>query len=138
MHRACFPENPWNLAAIIEIMRVAGSFGLIAWEDESPVGLALALDLGTECEILTLGVVLERRRAGIGLALLESVCLEAHRRGAESVVLEVAVDNIAALGLYAKRGFKQVGQRTNYYRVAGQPVDALVLRLPLAVAAIDP
>src|SRR5206468_3188918 len=57
---------------------------------------------------------------------------EARRRSAECVVLEVAVDNIAALALYAARGFIPAGRRGNYYRRVGHSADALGLRLSLA------
>ena len=105
LHRACFPEDPWSSLAIAEIMSITGCFGRIAWADEMPAGFALALDLRKECEILALGVLSERRREGIGSALLDSVCSEGRIRGAECIVLEVAVDNSAALALYTARGF---------------------------------
>jgi len=132
LHRACFPADPWDAPAIAEIMRMAGFFGRIAWAAEAPAGFALALSLGEECELLSLGVVRERRRAGIGSALLGSVCSEALRLGAECVVLEVAVDNEAARALYTARGFIPVGRRRNYYRQQERSMDALVLRLALA------
>jgi ribosomal-protein-alanine N-acetyltransferase len=132
LHSACFPEDPWAAPAIAEITRMAGFFGRIAWEGEMPDGFALALDLRDECEILSLGVLPERRRERVGTALLDSVCVEARRRGAECIVLEVAADNVAALALYAVRGFIPVGRRGNYYRRTGHSADALVLRLALA------
>ncbi len=134
LHGSCFHEDPWDIAAIAGIMGIAGSFGRIVWEDEQPAGFVLALDLGEECEILSLGVLPERRRAGCGSALLASVCLEAKSRNAKSVVLEVAVDNLAARAFYAAREFISVGCRPNYYERAGRRVDALVLRLALAGA----
>lgn len=132
LHRACFPEDPWNPAAMTDIMDMAGFFGRVAWEDERPVGFALALDLGKECEILSLGVVSERRRAGIGPALLEAVTSEARLRGAEYIVLEVAANNVAALALYVTYGFTQIGRRRSYYQQGSGRVDALVLRMALA------
>lgn len=132
LHRACFPEDPWDLSAIAEIMGIAGFFGRIAWEGHMPDGFALALDLRKECEILSLGVLPERRRIGIGSALLDSICFEARLRSAEYIVLEVAVDNRAALALYAKRGFIPVGRRPDYYRQASRQVDARLLRLALS------
>ncbi len=131
LHRSCFPEDPWDTSAIVEILGTFGFFGRIAWEDETPAGFALARDLRKECEILSLGVLPERRREGVGTALLNSVCVEARLRSAESIVLEVAVDNIAALALYAARGFLPVGRRRNYYRRTRNSADALVLRLAL-------
>lgn len=132
LHCACFPEDPWNSLAIAEIMNIAGFFGHIAWVDEMPAGFALALHLGEECEILALGVLPSRRREGIGSALLDSICVEGRLRGARRIVLEVAVDNRAALSVYTARGFIQVGHRWNYYRQAGSRGDALVLRRALA------
>jgi ribosomal-protein-alanine N-acetyltransferase len=136
LHGVCFPEDPWDLVAITEIMRIPGFFGQIAWEKEELAGFALALDLGRECEILALGVVPEQRRAGTGGALLGSICLVARLRGAEWVTLEVADDNAAARALYAKQGFTVIGRRQDYYRRARNVIDALILRRPLVTAAL--
>ena len=138
LHCACFPEDPWNSLAIVEIMNITGCFGRIAWADERPAGFVLALDLGKECEILSLGVLPERRREGIGSTLLDSICSEGRVRGAECIVLEVAVDNSAALSLYTGRGFIPVGHRRNYYRQASRRGDALVLQRALADVKIQP
>jgi ribosomal-protein-alanine N-acetyltransferase len=132
LHSACFPEDPWNSFAIAEIMNITGFFGRIAWADEMPVGFVLALNLRQEYEILSLGVLPERRREGIGSTLLDSVCSAGRVSGAEFIVLEVAVDNSAALALYTSRGFRSIGHRRNYYRQANRRVDALVLQLALA------
>lgn len=136
LHRACFPEDPWDLAAMTDILRMPGCFGGVAWSPAEPVGFALALALGEESEILTLGVVPAKRRVGIGAALLDSVCAAARRGGARSVVLEVAADNNAARALYAGRGFVAVGRRPDYYRRRRLPIDALVLRLGLSADAV--
>lgn len=108
-----------------------GGFGILAWQGESPIGFVLALDLRGECEVLSLGVVPERRRRGAGAALIAALAQEARRRGAQSLVLEVAEDNIAAAALYAACGFVAIGRRPDYYRRFGHFVDALVLRLRL-------
>lgn len=129
LHGVCFPEDPWGLAAMSDILRMPGCFGRIASTMGRPVGFALALALGTESEILALGVVPEQRRAGIGAALLDSICGAARRGGSHSVVLEVAADNTGARALYAERGFVPVGRRPDYYRRGRLPIDALVLRL---------
>jgi [ribosomal protein S18]-alanine N-acetyltransferase len=132
LHRACFADDPWDAKTIAEIAGLAGFFGLVARDDADPVGFAFAFGPGPECEIASLAVVPERRRAGIGAALLEAICDEARRRGSECVVLEVAADNEAARLLYAARGFVRAGWRRDYYRRAGCQIDAQVLRLTLA------
>jgi ribosomal-protein-alanine N-acetyltransferase len=135
LHSACFPEDPWGPSAIAEILGITGCFGRIVWEDETPAGFALALDLRKECEIVSIGVLPERRRGGLGAALLDALCVEARLHAAESIVLEVAIDNAAARALYAGRGFIPVGRRQNYYRRTRNSADALVLRLALAAAS---
>ncbi|MBV8091583.1 MAG: GNAT family N-acetyltransferase [Alphaproteobacteria bacterium] len=131
LHRTIFHEDPWDTPAIAGIMRIAGFFGRIASENEQPIGFVMALDLGEESEIVSLGVLPERRRAGCGSALLAAICREAKLRGSRSLVLEVAIDNIAARAFYDSRGFTPVSLRLNYYRRAERLVDALILRLAL-------
>jgi len=90
----------------------------------------------SEAEIVSLGVLPNHRRRGIGSAILDAVCGAARLRGAERVVLEVALDNEAARALYAGRGFTVVGRRRNYYRRAERLVDALILRVHLPTASL--
>ena len=135
LHQACFPEDPWDAGAIAQVMGIPGFFGHVEWREETPIGFALALDLGREAEILSLGVLREHRRAGVGASLLDAVCSEARERGIRSVVLEVAVNNVAARALYAANSFIVVGHRRNYYRQAGGLVDGLILRRELATGS---
>src|SRR6202008_1166749 len=80
LHRACFPEDPWDAGAIKQIMGIPGFFGRVAWAKAAPAGFALALALGEEAEILSLGVLPDHRRRGIGSAILDAVCGEARFR----------------------------------------------------------
>jgi ribosomal-protein-alanine N-acetyltransferase len=115
-----------------EIIAMIGFFGRIAFDNEEATGLALAQGMGEECEILTLGVVPARRRAGIGSALLAAIVGECRGHGTRTLFLEVAEDNIPARALYATYGFVQIGRRANYYRRPSGHADALVLRLLLS------
>ena len=135
LHRACFPDDPWEVAALSRIMALSGGFGWLVWEDEEPAGFVLIRDLGNECEILSLGVTPRWLRRGIAQTLLDTAFAEATRRGLASVVLEVAVDNEPAANLYAATGFVAVGRRARYYRRPDGRIDARILRrgLPRAV-----
>lgn len=132
LHRACFPEDPWEPGALARILALAGGFGWLAWEGPEPVGFILVRDLGNECEVLSLGVVPRHRRTGVGRELLATAIAEARRRELPSVVLEVAVDNEAAGNLYAEAGFTAVGRRARYYNRPDGRIDALILRLGLS------
>jgi ribosomal-protein-alanine N-acetyltransferase len=67
----------------------------------------------------------ERRRQGLGRALLAHVLGVASRLGAPRATLEVRASNTAALALYEGSGFVRAGRRPAYYT---HPVeDALIL-----------
>lgn len=137
MHAACFPDDPWDAVAIARLLAFDGVFGYLAWRDGNPAGFVIARNLGCEAEILSLGVLPEQRRGGVGRALLDRLRAEAVRRRIGSIVLEVAADNEAARRLYRAIGFNQVGARASYYRRGEGWIDALILRLPTEAEA-DP
>jgi [ribosomal protein S18]-alanine N-acetyltransferase len=131
LHRACFPDDPWEAGALARIMALSGGFGWIAFEDEEPAGFILVRDLGNECEVLSLGVAPRWRRRGIAQDLLRTAMEEGTRRNLPSMVLEVAVDNEAANDLYSAAGFVAVGRRARYYKRPDGRADAMILRLVL-------
>ena len=131
LHAGCFPEDPWDAEALGRILALSGGFGFVAWQVDTPVGFALARDLGNEVEILSLGVLPAYRQGGVGRTLLRAVIGEAAQRGLPSAVLEVAADNTAARRLYATAGFVAVGRRPRYYQRGGETIDALLLRCPV-------
>lgn len=134
MHQACFADDPWDAEALGRILALSGSFGYLAWQEDSPAGFVLARDLGGEVEILSLGVLPAWRRRGLGRALLAAVAAEAAARHSASLVLEVAADNEAARRLYAALGFHRVGRRPRYYRRVAGTADALILRREIIAA----
>jgi ribosomal-protein-alanine N-acetyltransferase len=120
MHARCFPDDAWDVRAMRDILAMPGSFGFL---DER--GFALGYVAAGSCDLTTLGVLPEHRRAGAGAALLAALVEEAKRRGAGAILLEVAENNAAARNLYEKFGFSVEGIRKNYYRGA---VPALLMR----------
>ena len=92
------------------------------------VGFVIGRIVGEDAEVLWVGVDPEWRRAGVGSHLLGGFERGAGRLGAARIVFEVAEDNAAALGLYAKVGYERVGARPGYYaRPGGAAVDAVIL-----------
>lgn len=132
LHRACFPEDPWDAEAMDRILMLPGAFAYVAWQADDLTGFLLARDLGDEIEVLSLGVLLASRRRGIARGLLETVIGETARRQIGSIVLEVASDNEPARRLYGGLGFAQVGHRPRYYRRRDGVFDALILRRGVA------
>jgi ribosomal protein S18 acetylase RimI-like enzyme len=75
--------------------------------------------------LYSLAVAPDNLRRGIGGKLLEAAEAAARAAGAEGLRLEVRADNDAAIGLYARRGYRRIGQREAYYEDGG---DALRLQ----------
>jgi len=131
LHAQCFAEA-WDAEALRGLLATPGTFGLLAMAEDQPIGMVLCRGGADECEILTLAVAGAARRRGIGGRLLDAALDDARTRGAAAMFLEVGAGNAAAVALYGSRGFRRVGRRAGYYRVAGKPPeDALVLRLDL-------
>ena len=84
-----------------------------------PLGFAVWRDLGSEAELLTIGVVAPARGKGLGEALLSGVIRAAQDARAERCFLEVDALNETAAALYKKAGFTPVGERRRYYADGG-------------------
>lgn len=134
LHARCFVSPPpWSAAAFAGLLADA-QVALLA--EPGGRGFALARVVADEAELLTLAVLPEARRQGVGRALLARFEQLAAARGAARGFLEVAEDNAAACALYAAAGWSPVGRRPGYYRVPGRaPVAALVLERRFAAAA---
>lgn len=93
-------------------------------------GFALWRGMAGEAELLTIAVLPDAQRAGIGTDLMQAWMTQA-ARNCEEAFLEVAADNHAARALYEKCGFGLVATRSAYYARPGSAVDALVMRAAL-------
>jgi [ribosomal protein S18]-alanine N-acetyltransferase len=93
------------------------------------LGWAGILIVGTTADILTVGVVPDARRRGIGRQLVAGLLAEATRRGVRECFLAVRTGNAAAIELYSSEGFTEVGVRRGYYD--GGRADAMAMRRAL-------
>jgi len=84
-----------------------------------------------ECHILNVCVSPSMQGKGIASDFLRKLLNEAVEWDAEIAFLEVRNSNVAALALYSKLGFSEIGRRKGYYRNGDSREDALVLSLPL-------
>lgn len=127
IERASF-SDPWSTASFAIILTEPAAFFATACDGVSDgiAGYVVAWFAADEGEIANLAVAQPTRRRGIGAALLDAALSEAQRRNATAVYLEVRESNAAARGLYASRGFEEVGRRRGYYRRPDE--DAIVLR----------
>ena len=85
--------------------------GLIAVEQNNPIGLITYQVEGDECEIVTLDSL--KPSMGVGKALIDEVCRIAKVAGCRRVWVITTNDNIEALRFYQKRGFNLVAIHRN-------------------------
>lgn len=124
LEKLCF-STPWNEQMLREELdnrtahfRVAICGGSIA----GYIGIFVVCE---SCYISNIAVFPEYRKNGIGTMLIDSACKIAKENEAQSLSLEVRPSNDAALALYRKKGFEEVGLRKNFYRKPRE--DALIL-----------
>jgi [ribosomal protein S18]-alanine N-acetyltransferase len=133
-HATLFPDA-WSADSFRQLLAHPGSVALVARHGlaQETVGFIVGQLAADEAEILTFGVAKDWQRLGIGWRLIEGLQRAAARSEAKKLFLEVSEDNLAALVLYSRKGFKEAGRRKDYYkRPDGSSVDALNLVLPLA------
>lgn len=108
------------------------------WVMGEPVqGFIVVSIAGEDSEIITIGVHPHCRQSHVGAALLAHAMVYAGVNDVTRMTLEVAIDNLPALALYANSGFIEVGRRKAYYSRQDKPaVDALVLATRIAAPPI--
>lgn len=124
----CF-SDPWSEASIAEELRNPLSTWLVDETDGVVTGYIGAQSVPPEADVMNLAVSPACRRQGIGARLLCTMTDVLHREGIETLFLEVRPSNVAAIALYERHGFVQVGRRPKYY--VNPTEDALILRKEL-------
>ena len=130
LHATSFADA-WSAEWIAKLLAQPGAFAFLVDGDSG--GFVLVRAAGGEAEILTLAVAPAARRRGIGSALISAACRQAQEMGADTMFLEVSRSNEAAITLYTRLGFREVGRRRGYYTEPGRSnEDALVycVKLP--------
>jgi ribosomal-protein-alanine N-acetyltransferase len=131
LHESSF-ERGWSAEAFDRLLDSSGTFALIARRKGLASGFVLTRVVTDEAEILSVGVAPPARRQGIAAQILIWAAAEAARAGATKLFLEVGTENAAALALYSKLGFYEVGRRHHYY---GDPSgDGLTMRADLPLS----
>ena len=114
------------------LARPAGCGFLVEGGAGEVVSYVLFMNAGTTADVVSLGTDPQAQRAGFASRLLNAALQRLADAGVEDVLLEVAVDNEAALALYERAGFVETARRTDYYRRPHGVTDAIVMRRNLA------
>jgi len=84
-----------------------------------------------EAHILNVCVRDEFRNVGFGRRILDQLLERAGAAGVREAFLEVRPSNLAAIRLYQRLGFEQIGIRRGYYQAPDGREDAIVLKREL-------
>jgi GNAT superfamily N-acetyltransferase len=101
-----FQVDEARLAQMVDVFDLELARSLVAWDGETPVGLANLGLRGERTWLGGVGVVKPHRRAGIGEQLTLALLDRAREAGAREMVLEVITQNEPAIALYEKLGFR--------------------------------
>ena len=114
LEHACF-SDPWTMEMIKSEFARPDFCGLIAEENEKPIGFIFGTLLFEDAEIAKVAVLNECRGKGYGKQLVESFFDAVIKGGARRIFLEVRPSNEAALRLYTGKGFHKLRLRKRYY-----------------------
>ena len=134
LDQACFvPGISWSMAELQYFLRYPGNIAVVAEEEDRIAGFAIAgsqMRRGARVgRLITIDVDASMRRRGIGHQLMEAVEERLRAGEAVAVLLEVAIDNMAAQEFYTRHGFVRTGRIPGYYM---DRIDALVMEKPLS------
>jgi ribosomal-protein-alanine N-acetyltransferase len=132
--QACFdPQLAYSRPELAFYMRRPGSFTLVAEDGEvrggggapaAILGFIVAETQRKTGHIITIDVIPELRRAGVGSGLLRAAEARLVETGAVAVALETPVNNDAAIRFYKRKGYFVEKTVAGYY--SGR-LDALVM-----------
>lgn len=122
---ACFGTGAWSVGLVTD--EVASERHLVLVTDDLQAYGAVSL-AGEDSDLDRIAVLPAARGTGLARELLDALIDRARDLGAGRMVLEVAADNVAAIGLYESFGFDVISRRTAYYPGG---VDALVMDIPI-------
>jgi len=127
-------EYPWSAA---QFSSSAGDDCTVLEVDNVVTGFSIFQRILDESSLLNIAVHPDHQGSGGGRLLLEQGIVQQARAGAMRCLLEVRESNVRAQGLYQALGFRQVGERKNYYPKRDGREMAIVLCRELASALLN-
>lgn len=109
-------SRPWTKRHFLDELESPFGHPFVAFVSDGTLAGYLCLkQLLDEAEILDVAVAAAMRGRGVGGRLVREAITLARERGAVVLSLEVREGNDAAISLYRRLGFHEVGRRKRYY-----------------------
>jgi len=122
VEKECFEKEAFTKQQIAYLLTDYNSISLVAKLNDEVVGFIIGRIYverkSLAAHILTIDVSPPYRRRGIATRLLQEIERIFKEKGVGICHLEVREDNVAALSLYHKSGYKLIGRLKNYYEHA--------------------
>jgi len=107
-------RHPWTAGNFADSLD-SGYVCKVAVLAGAMVGYAVLMPSVDEAHLLTIGIAAGHQRQGLGTEVLGKILDIARGLGTRRVLLEVRPSNAAALALYRRGGFREIGLRRGYY-----------------------
>lgn len=120
-------SKPWSEADFKKSLADFNNIYLIVEEQDNIVAYCGLWGVAGEGQINNVAVIKPCRDRGIARSMLTTMLEIGREQGLEAFTLEVRVSNQSAITLYHKLGFKDAGERKNFYEAPTE--DALIMWL---------
>lgn len=128
IERSCFAP-PWKREDFAAHLQADYARLFVAEREADLIGYVDLLSAADQGDIANIAVREDARGGGVGSALLLAALNAARELGLVEIFLEVRTSNEAAIRMYERASFSQIGTRRAYYT---QPTeDACLMRLTL-------
>lgn len=114
IERASFVD-PWSRRGFLAELIKAGTRFWVMDEESEIVGYIVIWDMVDYLYVANIAVRGDRRKTGLGRALIQRCLDEAKETGKTAIVLDVRVSNTAARKFYEGLGFVQLRQNPGFY-----------------------
>jgi len=118
--------SPWSKKSFEGSIKAKNIFKVFLAK-EKIIGYYIALIAQDQCELLNITVIKSNQNLGLGNFFLKHLIYFCKVRKVANIFLEVRVSNIAAIRLYEKNGFNELGVRDNYYKTLYGKEDGLLM-----------
>ena len=120
-------EIPWSDNLLKDCLKGNDVCFLMVLQDTT-VGHMIFQQVLDEIHLHNVCVIPELQNKGLGHYWLDYLETYAKTHRVRDIILEVRISNLAAKNLYAKRGYREIGLRKDYYQSHKGREDGLVMK----------
>jgi ribosomal-protein-alanine N-acetyltransferase len=122
--------TPWTTETFHSLLEQEHVEMLVVEDEDEVVGYAVVWCVYEHGELANIAVDEAHRGLGLGSRLLDAVIERAGAKRVTRLYLEVRASNTRAATLYHRRGFEEIGRRSDYYDRPREDARVLLKRLP--------